>query len=569
MAHSASHRRDHHRHDDGATSLVYKDRDHWPRLKFRLEMHFDSHGLQGLIVRGLIVRPVGGFITRNINPTTMSVININNTGADGTARGSFVGTVTGVTQVGDRGDPQLTQVADGTGAGAASSQSQVADGTEAGAASRQTQLTALTELATQLQSDINGALDGEAQQEIQQGINAQLQAIQRGIAALNTRPTNTNINADVDMGVDVGETSLLADLEGAAKEQLTKIKLIRSLSAECTLDTYLGFDNQLQKALWDYATRKIYATIAKCLGFTHRGIIRGITQGDGYSAWGKLVLFHNNKTASTMSGYLKKYQNEQQDTEKGPRFFSDYAQSLADIAELYHEASRKRKFISEELRRSRYLQLADRYSHIVETIETEDDKRMEQDQDLQSADEIETLIRRWEQRKMPELEKQMAVITKRLRKEREHGHAHNTTQTKKKPCFDFKTTGNCRFGDNCRYSHDINEESKSDKGSRPWTPQVGPCRHCGGNHWNKECPTINKGNQQQEKTTKADQGKANITKEEPSDSGSSSDEEVDWFAIYKKAKYKAKKQLKQQRNKGAANSAWYEKAMKTKKRSKR
>ena len=74
MAHSASHRRDHHQHDDGATSLVYKDRDHWPRLKFRLEMHFDSHGLQGLIVRGLVNRPAGGFITININPTTMSVI---------------------------------------------------------------------------------------------------------------------------------------------------------------------------------------------------------------------------------------------------------------------------------------------------------------------------------------------------------------------------------------------------------------------------------------------------------------------------------------------------------------
>ena len=45
-------------------------------------MHFDSHGLQGLIVRGLVNRPAGGFITSNINPTTMSVIIIT-TGADG------------------------------------------------------------------------------------------------------------------------------------------------------------------------------------------------------------------------------------------------------------------------------------------------------------------------------------------------------------------------------------------------------------------------------------------------------------------------------------------------------
>ena len=127
-----------------------------------------------------------------------------------------------------------------------------------------------------------------------------------------------------------------------------------------------------------------------------------------------------------MTGYLKQYQSEQQDNQEGPRFFSDYAQSLADIAELYHEASRRKKFISDELRRSRYLQLADRYNHIVETIETEDDQRMERDEELQTADEIETLIRRWEQRKLPELEKQMAAIRKRNRKEREHGHAHNT-----------------------------------------------------------------------------------------------------------------------------------------------
>ena len=576
MAHSASHRRDHHKQDEGASPLTYKGRTHWPRTKFHLEMHFDSHGLQGLIVRGLIDCPAGGFITSNINLTTMSVITTQaqaaartsqpaQTAARGSspqpaqtaARGSFTGTTTGITSVGDRGDPQLIQQAGGI---------------EAAAAPPQAQLTALTELATQLQSDITSVLDGEDQQQVQQGLINQLQAIQRGIAALTTTNIITReVDSDIDfrgadMDVGAGETSLLADLEGAAKEQLTKIKLIRSLSEECTLSTYMGFDNQLQKALWDYATRKIYDTIAKCLGFTHRGIIRGITQGDGYSAWGKLVLFHNNKTASTMTGYLKQYQNEQQDTEDGPRFFSDYAQSLADIAELYHEASRRRKFISDELRRSRYLQLAERYSHIVETIETEDDQRMERDEELQTADEIETLIRRWEQRKLPELEKQMAVIRKRLRKEREHGHAHNTTD-KQQICFNFQK-GQCKFGDKCKYKHvlikDINKDNN--KGPRkPWTPDVGPCRHCGGDHWNSECPT--KGNQQQEKP--ANQGKANITKAESSDSSSSSDEEVDWVSIYKKAKYKAKKQLKQRRNKGAANAAWYDMATKTKKTKKR
>ena len=194
MAHSASHRRDHHRHDDGAFSLQYKDREHWPRLKFHLEMHFDSHGLQGLIVRGLVDRPAGGFITININPTTMSVITIN-TGADGTARG--------ITSVGDRGDPQLIQQAGGM---------------EAAAASAPAQLAALTELATQLQSDTNIALQDEAQQEAHRGLTNQLQALQRGIDMPNAQ---TNTTRDADVEVDVKETNSLADLGGAPKEQPT------------------------------------------------------------------------------------------------------------------------------------------------------------------------------------------------------------------------------------------------------------------------------------------------------------------------------------------------------------
>ena len=194
MAHSASHRRDHHRHDDGATSLEYKDRGHWPRLKFRLEMHFDSHGLQGLIVRGLVNRPEGGFITININPTTMSVITIN-TGADGTARG--------INHVGDHGHPQLTQQAGGM---------------EAAAASAPAQLAALTELATQLQSDTNIALQDEAQQEAHRGLTNQLQALQRGIDMPNAQ---TNTTRDADMEVDVKETNSLADLGGASKQQPT------------------------------------------------------------------------------------------------------------------------------------------------------------------------------------------------------------------------------------------------------------------------------------------------------------------------------------------------------------
>ena len=194
---------------------------------------------------------------------------------------------------------------------------------------------------------------------------------------------------------------------------------------------------------------------------------------------------------------------------------------------------------------------------------------MERDEELQTADEIETLIRRWEQRKLPDLEKQMATIRKRNRREREQGHAHNTND-KQQICFQFQK-GQCKFGDKCKYKHVLikdHNKGNDNKGPRkPWTPAVGPCRHCGGNHWNNECP--DKGNQQQEMPANKE-GQANITKAGSSDSSSSSDEEVDWFTIYKEAKRKAKKQLKsKQRTKATANVAWYDKHKKLKRRVKK
>ena len=213
-------------------------------------MHFGSHGPQGLIVRGLVDRPTGGFIIDSTNSTAMSVIINTNTGtkagspsfpaqtaarssssfpaqtaarsssfttgadgtarssslttgADGTARGSTTGTKTGITSVGDRGDPQLIQQAGGM---------------EAAAASAPAQLAALTELAMQLQSDTNIALQDEAQQEAHRGLTNQLQAHQRGIDMPNAQ---TNTTRDADVEVDIKETNSLADLGGASKGQPT------------------------------------------------------------------------------------------------------------------------------------------------------------------------------------------------------------------------------------------------------------------------------------------------------------------------------------------------------------
>ena len=79
------------RKDDHASSslIKYKGREHWPRTKYHLECHFDSHGLQGLIIKGKAHRPAGGFITTHINPVTMSVIR-DAAAADNTNEGTVV-----------------------------------------------------------------------------------------------------------------------------------------------------------------------------------------------------------------------------------------------------------------------------------------------------------------------------------------------------------------------------------------------------------------------------------------------------------------------------------------------
>ena len=473
------------RKDDHASSslIKYKGREHWPRTKYHLECHFDSHGLQGLIIKGKVHRPAGGFITTHINPVTMSVIR-DAAVADNTNEGTVV--------------PAL-----GEHAAEAAPQGEHKEAAPQDQANQAN--TAMTEVAARLREAI-GNIENEEQRQDVHGRLEQLQPF-----LVTTKPDTVQI--------DTGEhdTSLLADLRGAAKDELTKLKLIRGLSDECTIIMYAGFDERLKTALWNHATNQVYNTIKISLGWKYRSIIRGIDMGDGHSAWHRLVLYHNNKTASSMSGYLKEYQNEQQDTAVGPRWFADYAQSLADIADQYQEASRGKKTISEELRRSRYLQLAERYSHIVETIETEDDKRMEQDEKLQTADEIETLIRRWERRKHIALDKKMQKIKQALKEQDKATHKVYSAKG-----------GRDRSNDTCNICGEKGHWARDCPQNKQSPP--GPCPICQNSktkkcewHWRNECPN----------SKKVAAAKAAYAADSESDSD---DGDIDWEKRYKLAK---------------------------------
>ena len=227
---------------------------------------------------------------------------------------------------------------------------------------------------------------------------------------------------------------MLADLEGTAKEQLTKSNL-SSLSEEAALSTYMGFDNQLQRPR-DYATENLRHH-RQVPGFTHRGIIRGITQGDGYSAWGKLVLFHNNNSIH-LTGYLKQYQNEQQDTEDDLAT-SPTTRSPFDIAERTTRRAQE-KIHQRRAARARY-PAGWTHSHIVETIETEDDQRMERDEEL-NADEIETLIRFGSSASYQNWRSRWPHPCA-FGKERDNGHAYNTTD-KQQICSFRRANANWR-----------------------------------------------------------------------------------------------------------------------------
>ena len=475
------------RKDDHASSslIKYKGREHWPRTKYHLECHFDSHGLQGLIIKGKVHRPAGGFITTHINPVTMSVIR-DAAAADNTNEGTVV--------------PAL-----GEHAAEAAPQGEHKEAAPQDQANQAN--TAMTEVAARLREAI-GNIENEEQR---QAVHGQLEQLQPFL--VTTRPDTVQI--------DTGEhdTSLLADLRGAAKDELTKLKLIRGLSDECTIIMYAGFDERLKTALWNHATNQVYNTIKISLGWKYRSIIRGIDMGDGHSAWHRLVLYHNNKTASSMSGYLKEYQNEQQDTAVGPRWFADYAQSLADIADQYQEASRGKKTISEELRRSRYLQLAERYSHIVETIETEDDKRMEQDEKLQTADEIETLIRRWERRKHIALDKKMQKIKQALKEQDKATHKAYSAKGGRDRDRSNDTCNIC--GEKGHWARDCPQNKQSPPGPCPIC-QNSKTKKCEW-HWRNECPN----------SKKVAAAKAAYAADSESDSD---DGDIDWEKRYKLAK---------------------------------
>ena len=61
---------------------------------------------------------------------------------------------------------------------------------------------------------------------------------------------------------------------------------------------------------------------------------------------------------------------------------------------------------------------------------------------------------------------------------------------KKQPCFVWRDTGTCRFGDNCNFSHDFSRVPSANSSGPPSTGKPGSCYECRGAHSIDDCPVF-------------------------------------------------------------------------------
>ena len=61
---------------------------------------------------------------------------------------------------------------------------------------------------------------------------------------------------------------------------------------------------------------------------------------------------------------------------------------------------------------------------------------------------------------------------------------------KKQPCFLWRDTGTCRFGDNCHFSHDFSRVPSANSSRPPSAGKTGSCYECRGAHSIDDCPVF-------------------------------------------------------------------------------
>ena len=495
-------------------SPLYTGRGSWPIVEWHTKHELSKLGLPGSIVHHKIKRPAAPSAPSASTPSSA---------AASAATSAPGGSDTPSTRVdiAPRAD-QEAKSADGTApADLSAAQSQLRD--------LQTQFEALQAALTAANAQIETT-------QVADQIAALSTSLQSFSDAAPLAPTPDSLDSSTTLDAALTE----------AGDRYKKIKQLEQLVKAYKPEDYDAAPLALKRQLWDMANKTVYNYIVGILGYKHRALILGVDKDDGLGAWDRLRLHHNNRTGSTQAKYHEDYTNMTFDLPHRVRNFMEYKQALEDCANNFFEASGEH--IDPKLTRSKYLALAERYSEVKIKLADLDEERNRKGDPPLSLSEIETTVTNWEERDY--VKKHLAAATHSLIKGRRNS-ANTASAAGKgdKICFDFQKSGKCKRGDRCPYKHE-RRRPRVDT-SKPWKKENGPCRHCGGEHWNKDCPTQNES-----------KGSANATKATEQDDSNSSSEEPDYKtckALYKEFRRKAL--AAKARDKKAA---WYEKSKKSK-----
>ena len=523
--------------NDKYESMRYTGRASWPIVSWSIKHELSKLGLPGSIVLHEISRPPAP--TPSATAPTPSSAAASAATSTSTSTPSTVAATSATT-------PQESKSADGT--------------VPADFSDIQAQLQALqsqfrdlqTQTAAEAKSGDDSSSD-EPQVEMTQIADTitQLSSSLQSLFVSRTPTTSGSSGTLRTTTRSLSDTTLDAALKDAGN-RYKKIKQLEQLVRTYRPEDFNAASVALQRQLWTMANKQVYNHITGVLGYKHRSLILDVEKDDGLAAWDRLKTHHNNRTVSTRAKLHEDYTNMTFDTPTRCRNFTEYKQALKDKGNDFFESSGER--IDPSLTHSKYLALPERYSEIKIRLTNLDEQALRKGEPQLSLEDIESLVCSWEERDY--VQKHLKAAINAIAKARGNRGSANATSGSKKDqiCYNFQK-GKCNRGDNCPYKHELVSDSNRDRSkgdrrkradtSKPWTAEFGPCRHCGGEHWNKDCPN--------EKNNKKS-GSANAAKANDNDDSGSSSEELDYKAC--KALYK-KAVAQRAKSRGSAKVAWY------------
>ena len=239
-------------------------------------------------------------------------------------------------------------------------------------------------------------------------------------------------------------TSMSQALTALGDSAFKNVRALRDLAAIMTLPEHFNEqDIAVQTQIWRIANAAIYATLKACVGYKHKALLADVASNDGLGAWLQLEQIHNTATTTSVLQQRRACNAAKWDTPGNPRHLREFADELTDIENKYKAAQKgavKKGFPDEEWCARLLEEMPGRYRRVKGDIEKDDRDGAEI-----TVAYIKAQVNAFENANKIWLTAQMARISSKRRA----GRA-SLAEAKEEP--------------------------------------PSPCKHCGGNHWNKDCP---------------------------------------------------------------------------------